>query len=52
MFNRKVALVLYGVGMVGLLVTKASVELVAGFFAIIASSEMMLQQQKKELQNR
>jgi hypothetical protein len=52
MFNRKIAILLCGLGVVFLLVENATTVQIASFFSIIASSVFLLKQQEKKLKIR
>jgi len=51
MFNRKIATLLCGVGIVAMIVENASTTQIASFFSIIAGSLFLLKQQEKKLKN-
>jgi len=51
MFSRKIATLLCGLGIVTMIVEKASIEQVASYITIIAGSLLLLRQQEKKLNN-
>ncbi|WP_180968106.1 hypothetical protein [Cytobacillus massiliigabonensis] len=51
MFNRKIAALLCGLGIVTMTVEQASIEQIASYITIIAGSFLLLRQQEKKLNN-